>query len=48
MSQTWLEKLAWVAMILYQQAISDKISRLLTKYNPKTIDIPVRKNIHIL
>jgi hypothetical protein len=33
-------------MILYQQAVSNKTSRLLAKYNIKAIHIPEKKNIH--
>jgi hypothetical protein len=41
------EKPAGVAMIPFQQMVSNKISRLLTKHNIKTIHILV-KNIHML
>jgi hypothetical protein len=35
-------------MIPYQKAITNKISRLLAKYNIKTVHIPRKKNIHML
>jgi hypothetical protein len=42
------EKPTGVALILFQKAVSNKIRRLLTKYNIKAIHIPVKNNIHIL
>jgi predicted GIY-YIG superfamily endonuclease len=35
-------------MLLYQKAITNKISRLLAKYNIKTVHNPWKKNIHML
>jgi hypothetical protein len=35
-------------MIPFQQAVLNKISRLLAKHNIKAIHIPVKKNIHML
>jgi hypothetical protein len=37
-----------IAVLPYQQTISDKISRLLARHNIKTNHIPKKKNIHIL
>jgi hypothetical protein len=34
-------------MLPYQKAITNKISRLLAKYNIKTVHIPQKKNIHM-
>jgi hypothetical protein len=42
------EKPTGVAVLPYQQAITTKISRILTKYNIKTIHVPRKKNIHML
>jgi hypothetical protein len=42
------EKPTGVALILFQKAVSNKISRVLAKYNIKTIHILVKKNIHML
>jgi hypothetical protein len=41
------EKPAGIVVILYQQAVSNIISRLLSEYNIKTIYIPMKKSIHI-
>jgi hypothetical protein len=46
--QTKDEKLVGVALLPYQQAITNKISRLLAKHNIRTIHIPKKKNIHML
>jgi hypothetical protein len=35
-------------MVLYEQVVSNGISRLLAKYNIKEVHIPVKKNIHML
>jgi hypothetical protein len=35
-------------MLLYQQVISNRISKLLAKYNIKEVHIPVKKNMHML
>jgi hypothetical protein len=35
-------------MLPYQRSVSNKISRLLNKYNIKTGNIPARKNMHLL
>jgi hypothetical protein len=40
------EKPTSIAIIPYQKAITNKISRLLAKYNIKTFHIPRMKNIH--
>jgi hypothetical protein len=32
----------------YQRSVANKISRLLNKYNIKTVHIPARKNMHLL
>jgi hypothetical protein len=37
-----------IAMLQYQQAISNKITRLLAKYNISMVHIPKRKNIYML
>jgi hypothetical protein len=42
------EKPTSIAMLPYQQTIPNKISRLLAKYNIKTIHVPRNKNIHML
>jgi hypothetical protein len=41
-------ELTAVAMLPYQHCVTNKISRLLAKYNIKTIHIPTRKSIHML
>jgi hypothetical protein len=48
MSQIQKEKLAGAAMILFQQVVSNKISRLLAKRNVKTIHTLAKKSIHML
>jgi hypothetical protein len=35
-------------MLLYQSAVCNKISRLLSKHSIKTIPIPVKKDIHMV
>jgi hypothetical protein len=35
-------------MLLYQQAVSNKISRLLSKHNIKIIHMLVKTNIHMV
>jgi hypothetical protein len=37
-----------MAMLPYQRCVSNKISRLLNKYNIKTVHIPDKKNMHLL
>jgi hypothetical protein len=37
-----------MALIPYHKTITNKISRLLAKYNIKTIHIPQTKNMHML
>jgi DNA-binding transcriptional MerR regulator len=46
--QTQQETQTSVAMLPYQQTISNKISRLLDKYNINTVHVPAKKNIHLL
>jgi hypothetical protein len=46
--QTKDEKPVGVVLLPYQQAITNKISRLLAKHNIRTIHIPIKKNIHML
>jgi hypothetical protein len=46
--QTKDEKPVGVALLPYQQTITNKISRLLAKHNIRTIHIPKKKNIHML
>jgi hypothetical protein len=41
-------KPAGIAVLPHQQAVSNKISRLLTKYNIKTVHIPKKKNRQLL
>jgi hypothetical protein len=41
------EKPTGVAVLPYQQVITNKISRLLAKYNTRTFHVP-RKNIYML
>jgi predicted GIY-YIG superfamily endonuclease len=36
------------AVLPYQQAVSNKISRLLTKYNTETVHVPIKKNRQFL
>jgi hypothetical protein len=42
------EEPAGIAVILYQQAVSNRTSRPVSKCNIKIIHIPVKRNIHIL
>jgi hypothetical protein len=42
------EKPAGITAIMYQQAVSNTISRLLSKFTIKRVYIPVKKSIHIL
>jgi hypothetical protein len=42
------EKPTGVAMLSYQLSVSNKISRLLNKYNIKTVHIAARKSMHLL
>jgi hypothetical protein len=41
-------KPAGTAVLPYQQAVSNKISRLLIKYNIKTVHMPIKKNRQLL
>jgi hypothetical protein len=42
------EKLASIDMLLYQQAVCNKISGFMPNTTYKTIHIPEKKNIHII
>jgi hypothetical protein len=46
--QSQWEKPTSVAMLPYQQTISNKISRLLARHNIETVHIPAKKNIKLL
>jgi hypothetical protein len=41
-------KLTGIAVLPYQQAVSNKISRFITKYNIKTVHVPKKKNRQLL
>jgi hypothetical protein len=41
-------ELAGIVLMLYQQSVCNKITRLLVKCNIKAVHICVKKNIHML